>query len=59
MENNQTQKFIITKVKPKYVPIVCPTCRGFGTLKYGAKVCNGCEGKTYILVDAEEVQSGK
>ena len=52
------QKVKVLTVKPKYVPIVCPTCRGYGTLKYGAKVCNGCEGKTYILVDAEEIQNG-
>lgn len=57
MENNQIQKVIVTKIKAKYIAQVCPTCRGFGTLKYGAKVCNGCEGKTYILIDAEEVKS--
>ena len=53
------QKVKVLTVKPKYIPIVCPTCRGYGTLKYGAKICNGCDGKTYILVDAEEVQNGK
>lgn len=56
MEDNQTLKVIITRVKPKYIPIVCPTCKGFGTLKYGSKVCNGCDGKTYVLVQAEEVK---
>lgn len=52
------QKVKVLTVKPKYVPIVCPTCRGYGTLKYGTKVCEGCNGKTYILVEAEEVKNG-
>lgn len=48
-------KVIIEKVKPKYIAQVCPTCRGFGTLKYGSKICEGCDGKTWILIPAEEV----
>ncbi len=28
----------------------CPVCNGFGTLKYGTKVCQACRGKGYILV---------
>lgn len=53
------QKVKVLTVKPKYVPIVCPTCRGYGTLKYGAKICEGCNGKTYILVEAEEVTNAR
>lgn len=49
----------IERVKPKYVAQMCPTCHGFGTLKFGTKVCNGCEGKTWILIPAEEVKNGK
>jgi len=57
MEESQNKtNIIVTKVKPKHLPVVCPTCRGFGTLKFGTKKCNGCAGKTYILVDAEEVK---
>lgn len=40
-------------VKPAYVAQRCPVCNGFGTLKYGEKVCNGCEGKGYVLVPTE------
>lgn len=43
----------IEKVTPTHVAQRCPVCNGFGTLKYGEKVCNGCEGKGYILVPAE------
>lgn len=28
----------------------CPVCNGFGTLKYGTKVCQGCDGKGYVIV---------
>ena len=52
----QKLKLNILKIKPTHVAQVCPTCRGFGTLKYGSKVCNGCNGKTYILIPAEEVK---
>ena len=31
-----------------------PVCNGFGTLKYGAKTCQACEGKGYILVPAKQ-----
>lgn len=58
MENLQTKNAIKT-VKPKYVGQKCPVCNGFGTLKFGSKLCQGCDGKGFILVDAEEVQSGK
>ena len=58
MDDSQT-KLKVIEVKAKYLPIECPVCHGFGTLKYGAKVCQGCEGKGYILVEAEEVKSGR
>ena len=55
MDDFSQTKVIIRKVKPKYLGQECPVCRGFGTLKYGAKVCQACEGKGYILVPAEEI----
>jgi hypothetical protein len=44
------------KVKPTGIPFRCVICNGFGTLKYGEKKCQGCEGKGYILVPTEEVK---
>lgn len=32
----------------------CPVCNGFGTLKYGALICQGCSGKGYVLVPTKE-----
>ena len=55
--DQKPQETIVTKVKPTKLPVQCPVCRGFGTLKYGAKICQGCNGKGYILVPAEEIQT--
>ncbi len=55
---NKSQEIIrteVVKVKPSFVAQECPVCRGFGTLKYGAKTCQACEGKGYILIPAEEI----
>lgn len=43
-------KVQIEKVTPKYYAQTCPVCNGFGTLRHGTKICQGCEGKGYILV---------
>jgi len=43
------------KVKPTHLAQVCPVCNGFGTLKHGTKKCQGCDGKGYIFIPAEEV----
>lgn len=45
------------KVKPKYIAQRCPVCNGFGTLKYGSKTCQGCEGKGWVLVPLEDTSS--
>ena len=34
-----------------YAAIKCPVCNSFGTLQYGKKVCHGCHGKGYIIID--------
>jgi DnaJ-class molecular chaperone len=39
---------------PKYIPIKCVVCNGFGTLSYGSKTCHACGGKGYILVPPKE-----
>lgn len=46
----------VVKVKPKKIPVECPVCHNFGTLGYARKVCHGCEGKGWILVEAEEIK---
>lgn len=51
-------KVKVIQVKVKHLPIECPVCHGFGTLKYGSKVCQACKGKGYVLVPAEEVKNG-
>lgn len=40
----------IHELRPKYYAQQCPVCNGFGTLKHGIKLCQGCEGKGYVLV---------
>lgn len=57
MENSQKNNdFVkVRKVKPSKIGQKCPVCSGFGTLKYGAIRCHGCDGKGFILVPAEEV----
>jgi DnaJ-class molecular chaperone len=50
MDIKTQTKIVIKVVEPELYAQVCPTCNGFGTLKHGMKVCNGCEGKTWILV---------
>lgn len=50
MDKKQKLTVTVREVAPKFYAQKCPTCSGFGTLKYGAKTCNGCGGKTWILV---------
>lgn len=38
------------KIPPTYHAEKCPVCNGFGTLKYGSKICQACNGKGYVLV---------
>jgi len=44
----------IQKVKPTHIAQRCPVCNGFGSLKYGAKICQGCKGTGYVLVPVKE-----
>ena len=43
------------KVKPIHAPVKCVVCNGYGTVTKERRVCHGCGGKGYILVDAEEL----
>ncbi len=40
----------VKEVEPEVIAQKCPVCNGFGTLKYGQKTCQACDGKGYILV---------
>ncbi|OGY23837.1 MAG: hypothetical protein A2172_05385 [Candidatus Woykebacteria bacterium RBG_13_40_15] len=44
---NLTENYVPEKLAQR-----CPVCNGFGTLKYGEKVCQACSGKGYVLVPA-------
>ena len=55
--DRQTEKspeIPVKKTKPKYYGQQCPVCNGFGTLKFGAKICHGCKGEGYIIVPTGE-----
>lgn len=43
----------VIDVKPKYYAQLCPVCHGFGTLKYGTKTCQGCDGKGCVVIPTE------
>lgn len=44
----------IKKLKPKYIPVKCAVCNGFGTVNWGQSKCHGCDGRGYILIPPEE-----
>ena len=48
MENKITNP--AKEIEPRYLAQQCPVCNGFGTLKYGTKTCQACEGRGYVLV---------
>jgi len=41
---------------PSKLAQLCPVCNGFGTLKYGSKVCQACDGKGYVLVPTAQTE---
>ena len=47
MKISATENFVPEKLAQR-----CPVCSGFGTLKYGEKVCQACGGRGYVLVPA-------
>ena len=48
-----------TKISPKFIPIKCVVCNGFGTVTNLRRTCHGCDGKGYILVPTEETQDAQ
>jgi DnaJ-class molecular chaperone len=41
---------IVQTIEPELIAQRCPVCNGFGTLRYGQKVCQACDGKGYVLI---------
>lgn len=60
MDNNNP---IIDTPQGRFIPSKiaqrCPVCNGFGSLKYGSKTCQACEGKGYILIPAIREMDGR
>ncbi len=49
----------VKEVTPKFIAQKCPVCNGFGTLKYGEKTCQACDGKGYILIPILETENNE
>lgn len=35
----------------RFVPFKCPNCNGYGTVSYGKKICQVCDGKGMVVID--------
>jgi DnaJ-class molecular chaperone len=44
----------IKEVEPELIAQKCPVCNGFGTVKFGQKICQACNGKGYILIPVKK-----
>lgn len=53
LQTSQTRQDV-KHVSPAYIAQKCPVCNGFGTLKYGTKICQGCSGKGYVLIPVKK-----
>lgn len=54
MDKSKIVRIEVKSITPKYYAQECPVCHGFGTLKHGTKVCQGCNGRGYIYVPTGE-----
>lgn len=50
----ETQEIEINKIKPAYIPIICPVCHGHKTVNWGKENCTVCDGLGYLKVPPEE-----
>jgi DnaJ-class molecular chaperone len=41
-------------LKPSYVPVMCPVCRGHRTVNWGKERCGVCGGLGYLKIPTEE-----
>lgn len=46
------EKISKAKFVPKKIAQLCPVCNGFGSLRFGTKICQACKGLGYVLVPA-------
>lgn len=46
----------IREVKPKYIPIKCVVCSGWGTVSNMHVQCGSCLGRGYLEIPVEEVK---
>lgn len=37
----------------RFTPIKCPTCNGFGTVSREKKICHGCQGRGFVVIDQQ------
>ncbi len=35
---------------PKFLPVKCPVCNGFGTISFKKNQCHACKGRGFIFV---------
>lgn len=40
-------------IKPQYIPLLCPVCRGHKTVNWGRQTCGVCKGEGYLKVPPE------
>ena len=50
----QESQKTVNVLKPQYIPIRCPICKGFGTVNFGKIQCKACEGRGYLKVPPKE-----
>lgn len=53
-EEEKAPQIQIQKVKPRYIPMICPVCNGHTTVNYGRLPCKACNQRGYIEVPPEE-----
>lgn len=44
----------IKQVKPAYIPVMCPVCKGHRTVNWGKETCAVCKGLGFLKIPPEE-----
>ena len=37
----------------RFTPIKCPTCSGYGTVSNERRICHGCRGRGFVVIDQQ------